>query len=193
MAIAQLYKSYFQKSRNFLYPVLGIKKGSYTNPLKTFISWENKIKPTDKKLICVYAADSRGFATFERDILFQNHLFSDVVSADQGRKVFVFDFKPFSDDWKMFLEGKYSKLSLPVKQAVRNYYGAMSPEYAYMESFMYPEKYLNIYTELLYDKKDFEEGYELLKNVGELCPRFDAEKEMLKIPVLNLENSGQMS
>ena len=55
----KIYKSYFQKSKVFLYPLLGIKKGVRFVPVQTYISW-NDIYPKDKhKLLCLYTIDSR--------------------------------------------------------------------------------------------------------------------------------------
>lgn len=189
MALTQLYKTYFQKSKSFLYPVLGIRKGSYTSPIQTYTSWEDKIKHTDQKLLCVYDSSSKGFPAFQRDILFNHPMFEDILPVTPERTIIQFDFSMYADDWKHFLAGKYSKLSTRLKQSVRNYFGPMTAEYAYMESFLFPEKYFNLYTELLYAPNDVAEGYETLKSVGELINPLDLEKETLKIPVQILENS----
>ena len=52
--IDKLYSKYFQKSRSFLYPVLGIKKKSSVIPSGTYVSIKDKIGPEDMKLICTF-------------------------------------------------------------------------------------------------------------------------------------------
>ena len=51
-----------------------------------------------------------------------------------------------------------------------------------MESYLFPEKYFNMYANLLGTSEDF------LKSVGELCSKPDLEKENLVAEVINLEN-----
>ena len=54
-------------------------------------------------------------------------------------------------------------------------------EYKYIDSWLYPEKYFEVYAKLL------QVDIEILKTIGELCDPIDMEKENLKIPVENLE------
>ncbi len=54
MAIDALYKEYFQKSKIFMYPLLGIGRGSGVVPEQTYLSWEGYVTPEDTKLIAVY-------------------------------------------------------------------------------------------------------------------------------------------
>lgn len=191
--LTHLYRTYFQKSKAFLFPVLGIRKSAYTSPIQTYISWENRVKETDRKLVCLYDITKPGFASFEKELLFQNKLFEDFEQVSDNKSVYLFNFDIYQEDWNHFCRSRYSNLSRPVKQSVRNFFGANSPEYVYMESFMFPEKYFNLYADLLYDKEDYSEGYQLIKSVGELCSSVDMEKETLKIKVNNLENSQTMS
>ena len=53
MALTSIYSKYFQKSKVFIYPLLGIKRGLSVVPKETYISWEGHCKPEDMKLICV--------------------------------------------------------------------------------------------------------------------------------------------
>ena len=45
----KLYGKYFQKSRSFLYPVLGIPKKTATPPLGTYVSLEGMYPPEEMK------------------------------------------------------------------------------------------------------------------------------------------------
>jgi len=173
--ITSLYGKYFQKSRSFLFPALGIKKMSLFNPTSVYLSIEGKISVEDRKLICAYKAeDSDIFKTFESDVLTSNPLFEYVIDADEF-KLYVFNFDKWANDWKHFLEGKYSKLSRELKLLIKNYYGETSSEYQYIETYLYPEKFMDVYAKLL------DVSVKLLKEVGELCDKYNSEKETLSI------------
>lgn len=179
--IDNLYTKYFQKSKSFLFPLLGIKKSSNFSPSGTYIALEGFVQAEDLKLVCAYKNDkSEGFKIFEQSILLNNPLFEKVLKI-RDYNIYVFDLQNHSQDWFQFIMGKYSKLSAITKQAIKNYYGNSSSEYKYIDSWLYPEKYYEIYAKLL------EVDIEILKTIGELCDPIDLEKENLKIPVENLE------
>ena len=95
--------------------------------------------------------------------------------------LYVFDLEIYQADFFNFLLGKYSKISSHLKKAIKNYYGENSAEYKFIETYLYPDKYFETYAKLLNVKTD------ILNNVGELCDPCDLEKEILKIPVEDLE------
>lgn len=179
--IESLYGKYFQKSRSFLYPALGIKKSSSTHPTGTYLSLEGKIGAEDMKLICSYRnTETEGYKAFEEKMLLTNPLFEQVIPI-KDYKLYVFDYQIYKDDWSNFLLGKYSKLSNVLKRAIKNYYGEKSSEYAYMESYLFPEKFHSLYAKLLdVDIKTIKSGS------GELCDPCSIEKETLKIPLEHL-------
>lgn len=179
--IDNLYIKYFQKSRCFLFPLLGIKKSSNYSPSGIYISLEGLIQPEDLKLVCAYKQDeSEGFKIFEEKMLLSNPLFDHVLKI-RDYNIYVFDFQSYSQDWFQFILGKYSKLSSFTKRAIKIHYGEGSTEYKYVESWLYPEKFFDIYAKLL------DVDVEVLKSIGELCDPCDIEKENLKIPVEDLE------
>ena len=180
--IDKLYGKYFQKSRAFLYPALGIKKGSYITPSGTYISISGKVEPEDVKLICTFRDDkSEGFKSFENQMLLTNPLFLNQVQV-KDFNLHVFDLEIYQSDYFNFLLGKYSKISSHLKKAIKNYYGENSAEYKFIETYLYPEKYFETYAKLL------DVNVKLLKSVGELCDPCDLDKEILKIPVEDLES-----
>lgn len=179
--IDSLYTKYFQKSRSFLFPALGIKRTSNFTPSGTYLSVDGLVKPEDVKLVCSFPDDeSEGFKAFEQQMLLSNPLFLEVISI-QGYKLYVFDFQIYEKDWFNFILGKYSKLSTVLKRAIKNYYGEKSSEYKYIETFLFPEKYFTVYAKLL------DVDVRVLEETGELCDACDMEKENLKIPVEDLE------
>lgn len=181
MAIKALYKDYFQKSRVFLYPVLGIKKGSSIVPNECYISWEGKYSIQDEKLICTYhLRTDKEFKAFESKFLFGNKLFHDFFEIEDNVGVYVFDFKVFSGDIIKFSNGKYSQLSADLKRTIIKFY-AQSVKYTHVHSYVYPHMYMNLYSDLLAVPKS------ILLEVGELCNPPDLEKENLIASVKHLQ------
>lgn len=179
--IDKLYSKYFQKSRSFLYPALGIKKNGSISPLGTYISIKGKIEPEDAKLICTFKKDeSDVFNDFEKQMILTNPLFEKKIESKEYN-IYVFDFEIYQKDWFNFILGKYSQLSNVLKKAIKSYYGEKSSEYKIIETYLYPDKYFETYAKLL------EIDVETLTSIGELCDPCDLEKETLKITKENLE------
>jgi len=180
--IKSLYSKYFQKSKSFLYPALGIKKNSEFAPSGTYLSIQDYIGPEDVKLICTFEkTDSVDFESFEINMLIENPLFVEKIVIEKYN-VYIFDFQIYEKDWFNFIIGKYSKLSGQLKRAIKNYYGPDSAEYSFIDSYLNPKEYFEEYAELL------DISVEDLKKIGELCDACDMEKETLKIPSQILEN-----
>lgn len=171
-----------------MYPVLDIKRGSSVTPIEVFSSWEGFYKLEDAKLICLYHLRSdKEFGIFEKNKLFGNPLFHDFKHVEGNKGVYVFDFSQYKHDWNHFVQGKYSKLSYGTKNKIKNFTGVNDSSFAYVESFLHPEKYYGIYADLV------GETVETLKSVGELCDPPNLEKETLKIEVKNLDLTNVFS
>lgn len=177
--ISDIYRKYFQKSFTFLYPLLGFKKGKHPRPVQTFLSWEGTVlKPTDRKLICVYKIENTPqWETFERDFLITHKMLDMCIPVDEETIVYIFDMNTVGEDYDVFLEGKYSRLSPLAKKALNDYYGVHTPEWVYIESFLYPQKYFKQYAAILDVEVD------LLESVGELCEKFNYDKETCQVLV----------
>jgi len=178
--IKTLYKDYFQKSYTFLYPLLGFKKNSAFKPAQTYVSWSNtedgndNITINDKKLICVYEIDdSQEWHNFETKSLLCHPMLDFVQKIDSNRMAFVFDLHMFKNDFDNFTIGKYSKFSEKGKKLITDYYGIHTPEWVYIESFLFPKKYFKAYAEILLVP------YDTLQKVGELCDKYNLERETL--------------
>lgn len=179
--IERLYGKYFQKSKAFLYPMLGISKNSYTQPIETYIGLNSSITADEMKLICVFTQDnnSEGFKKFEEQLLVGNPLYDQTIESKEY-KLYVFNFDMYKEDWFNFLLGKYSKLSQVFKRAIKEYYGEFSNEYKYMQTYIYPDKHHGVYAKLL------DIDIQSLKETHELCDPCSIEKETLIIPVEEL-------
>lgn len=175
MVITSLYGKYFQKSRAFLFPILGIKKTNKFLPMGTYISIDDEINTDEMKLICVYKySDTQEYIDFEKELLLSNSYFERVIKFDIYR-IYIFDLSLYEIDWFNFLGGKYSNLSKDLKNIIKKYYGENTMEYAYIKSFLYPQGYYEIYAELLDVRSS------ILINTKELCDPFNLSQETLKL------------
>jgi len=187
MAIESLYKDYFQKSRIFLYPILEIKRGASFTPIETYVSWEGQYSPKDMKLICLYQLKNDAeFLKFEKDRLLNNKYFYEFKQLEDDKGAYIFDFSCYSKDWKNIILGKYSRISDPYKKKIENFYGRRDSNFAYIESFLYPEKYYKMYAEVILLVKE-----SLLREVGELCSLMDLEQETLIANIKDLQLSSK--
>jgi hypothetical protein len=180
----KLYGKYFQKSKTFLYPILGIRRMSGFNPDNTYITIQNRIKIEDMKLISTFRKDnSKKYQDFEEQMLLTNPLFDSKMTT-KDLNIYIFNLEPYSNDFINFLLGKYSKLSIPFKKAIKSYYGENSPEYKYLDSYLHPDKYFETYSKLL------GVNINLLIKTGELCDIYNPNKENLNI---ELEENFELS
>jgi hypothetical protein len=114
-------------------------------------------------------------------MLLENPLFLKKISLDEYN-IYIFDFEAYQADWFNFILGKYSRLSNVLKRAIKNYYGQNSMEYEYMDSYLHPVEYFNLYSNLLDIDTDS------LKKIGELCDACDINKETLELSEKDLES-----
>ena len=176
--ISQIYDKYFQKSFTFLYPMLGFKKDKHTRPVQTYLGWSGTAyKPSSRKLICVYKqTKDEAWKSFERDHLLTHKMLESCYPLDNDQIVYIFDFNSMSADYDAFLTGKYSTMSSQSKKILADYYGVHTPEWVYIESFIFPGKYFKQYAQILDVEEDF------IRSVGELCDHHDKRKELFDEP-----------
>jgi hypothetical protein len=182
MPITDLYSDYFQKSKAFLFPALGMKRTDHSQSIITFVSWKDRYTVNDKRLIALKTGDiNEGqYRQFEKMFLLNNVLFENMMEIDQKTIAYIFNYETFKDDWDSFLKGKYSKFSITLKDRIKNYFGAETQDWAIAKSFLYPNRFFELYAELL--KVDVS----LLREVGELCDKYDPELETFKVITKNI-------
>jgi hypothetical protein len=182
MALTSIYSKYFQKSKVFIYPLLGIKRGLSVVPKETYISWEGHCKPEDMKLICVYDyREDEEYKKIEKNILLEHNRLSDYTKV-KAEVVITFDFSDLDHDWFHFINGRYSQLETKIKQKILGFFDVHGGNYAYMQSYLLPEKYYDNYSEIL------GVDIETLKNVTELCDKPNLYKENLILDIADLNN-----
>jgi hypothetical protein len=184
MGMDALYTKYFQKSKIFIYPLLGIKRGTSVTPLQTYFEWEGHYTAEDMKLITIYPIRTdQEYTLFMKNIILKHPRLSGMHKLDDKNQVLVFDFSDLKDDWFKFIDGQYSKVSMNIKRKIKDHFDKKSSSFVYIDSYLFPERYFSIYASLL--------GVEdsLLKSVGELCSIPDLEKEKLIQDIEELHNT----
>jgi hypothetical protein len=179
----QIYRQYFQKSKVFLYPLLGITKGIKYVPIQTYTSWDGHYVGSENLLICVYAIEKDSKETF--DIFVEKHLekneFYHSRVSKNNLEIISFNLKFFQEDIKKFNKGKYSEFCILTKRIILNFFGNIGTISEYMESYLYPEKYYEIYSEIL------NIPISTLEEVGELCDKPNLKKEKFFKEMVELE------
>jgi len=125
--------------------------------------------------------DYRVAINFEKNILLKHSRLTDLIKLNDDEMLAVFDFSDLTDDWNNLLKGKYSKLTINVKRKISTYFQNNTANQVYINSYLYPKDYFEIYSELL------QVDISLLKEVGELCSKPDLEKEILYQKVQDLQ------
>ena len=183
MRITSLYDKYFQKSKIFLYPLLDIKRGTSVVPHETYLSWKDNISSEDMKLVTLYKKrDDTMYKNFVDKILLKHPRLVEHWNIDKENTVFIFDFCDLDDDWYFFTQGKYSKISNPIKRKICNFFEKNSGNYLYVTSYLFPINHFQNYAKIL------DIDVKVLKDVGELCDKPNLKKETLILEKANLEN-----
>lgn len=179
--INEIYRQYFQKSFTFLYPLLGFNRTSHPRPLKTFMFWKGYPEESNM-LFCLYNREgTKEWFNFESTKLITHKMLHDCIELDDDQIMYVFNMGDHVNEINAVLNGKYSTMSKTAKSLITDYYGVTSPEWVYMESFMFPSKYFKIYADIL------DADVNIIKEVGELCPPCDFQKETCEIKIAMLE------
>jgi len=172
--VKKIYKEYFQKSKVFLYPLLGIKKGVRFVPVQTYISWGEKYTIDQGHLLCLYVINNdnkEDFNRFSNVTLASNKYFSTTHNLDENNVIYVFKLKTLKQVIKKFIDGKYSTFSKRSKEKILSFFGETGSIAEYIESYLYPGYYWDDYSNFLnVDVSD-------LQRVGELCDKPDMQKE----------------
>lgn len=168
------YTHYFQKSKIFLYPLLGISKNESYVPTETYVCWDGLYTVDDCKYICIYnAKKDKEYKLFENNVLKRLSNFESSFSLNKDRHVYIFDYSEYKHDYSMFIKGMYSKLSLKSKDKILNYFGKVGKISSYIKSYLNPEEYHDVYAEALLVHID------LIKEVYEICSIPNIKKETL--------------
>jgi hypothetical protein len=89
--------------------------------------------------------------------------------------LYLFDFNFIGEDWDLLINGRYSQASLKTRQTILNHFEKGSANHLYVESYLFPKKYMADYARLL------DVDIKVLQQVGELCDKPDLSKERLAV------------
>lgn len=184
--IENVFPKYTQKSKLFLYPMLNIKRGQNVSLIETYLGLENKIKVLDNKLVALhYCREDFEFKMFETRHLTGNPLFASFQLVGDDKIAYIFNFDKSDDlkhDFQCVVNGQYSKMTTAAKKIIIDFYNNNETDQMYIASFLNPEHYMEIYSDLLTVKGDGKpEIKKLLEEVGQLCSIPDLQKEILII------------
>jgi hypothetical protein len=176
--------SYFQKSFWMLYPLLNIPKTVGYKPLNTYIKdvYLN-ISEHDYKLLLCYKhyRDEETFKSFESIYLLNNIFYKNSYQTNDYN-IYIFDISYYKDDYDLFLQGKYSKLSKKVKEIINSYFSKSSSTkilyHPKINAYLYPNK--NVYKQIA---EEIGETYETISSIKEVLNKPNLEKETLKIKI----------
>lgn len=173
--MALIYTDYFQKSKVFLYPLLGIGRKATYVPKQTYVCWDNVYSTGDCKLILEYKTKpTKAFKQFAARYLDQHIMYVDYIELTDNKIIYIFDlFKSYKSDYNRFIKGKYSQLSLGAKILILDFFGDSDKAGEYIHTFLTPDESFGAYA------KYFDVEEELLYKIGELCSKPDMEKETL--------------
>jgi len=168
-----VYTEYFQKSKVFLYPLLKFRKGLKYVPSQTYIGWSDVYETEDMMFLCLYNTKlTDSFNVFAKRHLIPHPMYRAFTSLSEKEQLFMFDFSRFKNDWKRFIEGKYSQFSLSTKVTILDYFDDKKTV-NYIQGFLSPEDVHEEYANKLNVKLD------ILQKVHEVCTAPDLEKEIL--------------
>ena len=178
--MSNVYMQYFQKSKVFLYPLLGLRKGLNFVPDITAICWNGLYTPVDCKFLCMYEADEKdlNFDMFHNKHLKNHPLLNSYMYLGNRKHIYVFDYSKFKEDYVNFTKGKYSKFTADTKSKIINFFGEKGDFPSYIQSYLNPEDSHEAYAD------ELEVDVSIIKNVWELCSIPDLVKEtlFLKVP-----------
>tara|TARA_R110002012_G_scaffold288278_1_gene480938 strand:+ start:946 stop:1524 length:579 start_codon:yes stop_codon:yes gene_type:complete len=172
--MSEVYTDYFQKSKIFLYPLLKIKKGLNFVPKQTYVCWEHVCSVDDFKFLCLYNyKDEEKFHKFIMKT-FKNHpLFDDLIKLSDTSALVIFDFITLKNDYKRFINGQYSKLSLDTKITIIDFFGQNTTIHECIQGFLSPEEVHELYA------KNLQVDIKLIKEIYEVCSKPNLKKETI--------------
>lgn len=173
--MTEAYMQYFQKSKIFLYPLLGIRKGEEFVPTETYICWDGLYSENNYKYICVYNINRNlKFKLFEDKVLKSHELLEMATIIDKNTQLYVFDLSKYKNDIDMFLNGSYSNFSISSKNKILKYFGNVGRIAGYIKSYLNPEEYHEVYAKAL------NVDIKIIQHAHEVCTPPDLMKETYK-------------
>lgn len=175
---------YRQKSKIFLWPLLGIDRQAGFRPVKTFMADDYKgLTIKDRCLIAPFFKDlSKNYGKFEEEVLLSNDLFKDFYETEDNL-VYIFDFnktQTLSSDYDKVVNGRYTELSYGAKLLINRFFsskdskGRAKPHFQ-VAAYLNPSEvdYFRVADQLDIDVFELMKGKEILDPPNILKETFD--------------------
>ena len=176
-----VYTRYFQKSKVFLYPLLGIKKGYKHVQKNTYVIWDQFFDKNDYRLMAVYDNDnSVDYKVFVDTVLQPLPASHAKFKISESKDLFLFDMARHKHDFDCFYDGRFSQMTVEAKRRIKNYFGSVGRISKYISSFLDPEEFHDDYAEA------FNVSHELIQDVYEVCSKPDIDKETFREKTLEV-------
>lgn len=176
--------AYRQKSKLFLWPLLGIDRQSGFRPIKTFMADDHRgLTVKDRCLIAPFFKDqSKNYGDFEEEVLLSNEFFKDFYETEENL-VYIFDFnksKTLGEDYDKVVQGKYTELSYGAKLLINRFFaskdlkGRVRPHFQ-VAAYLNPSEsdYFRVADQLDIDVYELMKGKEILDPPNILKETFD--------------------
>lgn len=168
--------SYYSKSKNFLYPILGYRRNE-TYKCQSFLFFQHH-SVLNGELITFYVNEGEElFRNYEVTRIAPHPLLRGCYEVPRA-SVYVFDISGYSDDIQHFLCGEYSKFSKSLKKRILTYMDddiekTTPAPGRFSHAVLFPELYRNLVAEQQLGVP--------AKNLTELASIYNADKETLDI------------
>lgn len=169
---------YIQKSKIFLLPLLNIRRDPNIMPVCSYIIDKQKdIDESNSKLILPFLKDdSSEYLYYEKELLDNPHFDIDLYYETPKHRVYIYDLEAFSEDFSLFLHGKYSEFSKRSKTLINIYWGKRKGSqfipHSKVEAYLDPK--MHHYSQVA---RDLNVSVDDLIKVKELISPPDLEKE----------------
>ena len=180
--INEPYSKYFQKSMVFLFPLAGIPLHDEIKPLKSYLIVPGLVELDSPELILEFEK-SQELNQFLNPIIARSSRLKKIDGLSERLYLHV-DLSQYDEQYKHFLQGKYSCFDPKVKQQILNFHTNNKANLAYIHSFLFPERYFAHYAKL------FDVTEDVLREVGELIDKPNFLNETLDCKHMTVSKVG---
>jgi hypothetical protein len=158
----------------FCFPLLGIKNSANHLLKGTYLAWDGEYNVEDLKLICQVEEHQRRMFYLDLDNVFEsNPMFERKIDISSTNSVYVFDFSNYLNDWLLFVDGKYSMLSIEYKRMVILRFAKNPRQATVIRKILYPSKHYHEFAKIV------DVPVSVVREVGEVLDPPDLHKEKL--------------
>lgn len=173
--------NYFQKSKNFLFPLICSNK---VQNVETYLMCDGIDEDiTEYNLLCKCPKGEDMGEDFLKSVI-------NVYEYDKF-DIYILDLTNWKEDVESFLKGEYSKFSKEGRGKILKEFGyeqypvKETKGYYHFYVYFFPDKYKKEVAKELWEVhglfNTYEEAYSVIKDMKELCQIYNSEKETLKL------------